>query len=214
MRLREHKYFTRALAVLTGSFFATLLGLACLRYSFADGLARLSYDLPFLWRSTLSTQEAVLVYLDDVSAKQLDQPLDATWSRSLHARLLDRITQENPRLVFYDIVFDGDGPDPAADTEFAAAIERNGRVVLGALFDDAQASGQVQQGRVYPPIKLLRKPAAGYGVLTFKPIDPGHGVRRIFFGTSNVPSATWKAAELLGAPITQQGSGNARHFLD
>ncbi|HMJ04988.1 MAG TPA: adenylate/guanylate cyclase domain-containing protein [Chthoniobacterales bacterium] len=202
MRLREHN-LTRALAVLTGSFFATVLGLACLRYSFADGLVRLSYDLPFLWRSTLPTEEIAIVYLDDFSAKQLNQPLDGVWSRTLHTRLLDRLTEEKARLVFYDVVFDAPDPDPAVDAEFASAMQRNGKVVLGAALDEAQM-GEVQQERIFPPSKSLRKAAAGFGVLAFKPIDPDYGVRRMFFGTSTVPSATWKAAHLLGAPITRQ----------
>ena len=211
MRLREHN-LTRALAVLTGSFFATVLGLVCLRYSFADGLARLSYDLPFLWRSTLKTEEVVLVYLDDFSAKQLNQPLTGVWDRRLHAQLLNRLTEEKTRLVFYDVVFDAPAADPAVDLDLAAAMQRNGGVVLGAALDEAQGLGEVQQERVFPPTRLLRKAAAGYGVLVFKPIDPDYGVRRMFFGTSTVPSATWKAAELLQAPVTRRARDSLGAF--
>lgn len=35
-------------------------------------------------------------------------------------------------------------------------------------------------------------------------LDPDYGVRQIFFGTSTVPRATWKAAELLGARIARE----------
>ncbi|MBA2433245.1 MAG: adenylate/guanylate cyclase domain-containing protein, partial [Chthoniobacterales bacterium] len=118
--------------------------------------------------------------------------------------LLHRLTDEKARLVFYDIVFDAPAPDPAADAALAAAFERHGQVVLGAAYDIVQGFGEVQQERVSAPIRLLRKAAAGYGVLAFRPIDPDYGVRKIFFGTSAVPSATWKAAELLGAAITRE----------
>ncbi|MEO5720931.1 MAG: adenylate/guanylate cyclase domain-containing protein [Chthoniobacterales bacterium] len=210
--VRDHKYFTRALAVFTGSFFATLIGVICLHYSFAAGLARVSYDLPFLLRSTLKTEEVALIYLDDFAAKELNQPLDGVWNRGLHAQLLNRLTEEKPRLVFYDVVFDAPAPEPGVDDEFAAAIRKNGRVVLGAALDDSQGSGQVQQERVYPPIPLLRKAAAGWGVLAFKPLDPDYGVRRIFFGTSMVPSATWRAAKILDAPITQKSRESLGDF--
>ena len=183
--------------------FLSLLGLACLRYSFAEPLARLSYDLPFIWRANGDPQEVVLVYLDEYSAKELNQPADAVWDRRLHAHLLNRLTDEKARLVLYDIVFETPAADPEADAEFAATMQRHGRVVLGAGLDSAQGLGAVQE-RISAPNKLLRKAAYGYGVLAFKPVDPDYGVRRIYFGPSSAPTATWKAAEALGAPITQQ----------
>lgn len=181
---------------------AVSLGLGCLRYSFAEPITRASYDLPFLWRSPLDTHDIAIVYLDEYAARQLNQPLDDVWNRALHVPLLDRLTQDGARLVFYDIVFDGPAADPAADEAFAGAIARNGKVVLGAALDIVQRVGSVSQERVSAPIKPLRKAAAGFGVLAFRPVDADYGVRQMFFGTGVVPGATWKAAEVLGAPIT------------
>jgi len=86
MQTRRVNHLVRASAIAVGVLAATALGLACLRYSFAEPLVRLSYDLPFLWRSTLDTHEITLVYLDESSAKQLNQPLDDVWNRELHVR--------------------------------------------------------------------------------------------------------------------------------
>ena len=36
-----------------------------------------------------------------------------------------------------------------------------------------------------PPIRLLRRGGAGWGLLAFKPVDPDYGVRQIFTGTSD-----------------------------
>src|SRR5438046_6175590 len=127
MEIRQVRLLTRALVIVAGALLATGLGLACLRYSFAEPLVRLSYDLPFLWRTTLDTHEIVLVYLDEYSAKQLNQPLDDVWNRALHVRLLDRLTQEKARLVFYDVVFDAPASDPAADAALAEAIRGHGK---------------------------------------------------------------------------------------
>src|SRR5437667_12204079 len=110
MQTRRIKQLFRASVIAGGVLAGTTLGLACLRYSFAEPLVRLSYDLPFLWRTTLDTHDITLVYLDEYSAKQLNQPLDDVWNRALHVRLLDRLTQEKARLVFYDIVFDAPAP--------------------------------------------------------------------------------------------------------
>jgi len=156
MQTRQVKQLVRASAIAGDVLAATVLGLACLRYSFAEPLVRLSYDLPFLWRSTLNTQEIALVYLDESSAKQLNQPLDDVWNRDLHVRLLDRLTQEKARLVFYDIVFDAPAPDPAADAALAESIRRHGKVILGAALDIVERLGSVREERVAAPIKLLR----------------------------------------------------------
>jgi adenylate cyclase len=205
MQTRQVKHLIRSSAIAGGVLATTVLGLACLRYSFAEPLVRLSYDLPFLWRSTLDTHDITLVYLDEYSAKQLNQPLDDVWNRALHVRLLDRLTQEKARLVFYDIVFDAPAPDPAADAAFEESIRRHGKVVLGAALDIVERLGSVREERVSAPIKPLRKAAAGYGIVAFKPVDPDYGVRQMYLrGTSVVPAATWRAAEALGAKVTRE----------
>jgi adenylate cyclase len=202
MQIRQLRQLNRFLVVLAGAILAIALGLIWLTYSFAQPLVRLSYDLPFLWRTTLDTHEIVLVYLDEFSARQLHQPLDDVWNRELHVRLLHKLTAEKARLVFYDISFD-QPREPEADAAFATAIHENGKVVLGAVLEINERQG-VREERILPPIRLLRKAAEGYGLLAFKPVDPDYGVRRMYFGTSLVPTATWKAAQLLGARITQQ----------
>lgn len=205
MQTRQVKHLIRASAIAGGVVAVTIVGLACLRYSFADPLVRLSYDLPFLWRTTLDTHDIRLVYLDEYSAKQLNQPLDDVWNRALHVRLLDRLTQEKARLVFYDIVFDAPAPDPADDTAFAESIHNNGKVILGAALDIVERLGSVSEERVLAPTKLLRKAATGYGILAFRPVDPDYAVRRMYVrGTSVVPTATWSAAQALGAKITHE----------
>jgi adenylate cyclase len=207
MQIRQIRNLSRALAVVAGALVSTTLGLACLQYSFAEPLRRLSYDLPFLWRATLDTHEITIVYLDEESARQLNQPLDDVWNRALHVPLLDRLTQEKALLAFYDISFDGPAADPAADAAFAQSIHANGRVILGAVQENSERQG-VHTVRVFPPIKPLRKAALGYGLLVFDPVDPDYGVRQIYFGTSQVPTATWKAAKALGAPIASQSRDN------
>lgn len=205
MQTRRTKHLIRASVIAGGVLATTALGLACLRYSFAEPLVRLSYDLPFLWRTTLDTHDIALVYLDEYSAKQLNQPLDDVWNRALHVRLLDRLTQEKARLVFYDIVFDAPAPDPAADAAFAESIHRHGKVILGAALDIVERVGSVREERVSAPTKLLRKAAAGYGIVAFRPVDPDYAVREMYLrGTSLVPTATWAAAEALGANVTHE----------
>ena len=203
MQIRQIRHLTRGLTIATGALIAIGLGLACQRYSFAEPLLRLSYDLPFLWRAPLDTHEVVLIYIDEYSAKQLNQPLDDVWNRALHAPLLDRLTEDKARLVFYDIVFDQPARDPAADAAFVESIRRSGRVILGAALDLKERQG-IRSESISAPIKPLRKAAAGWGILAFRPVDPDYGVRRIYFGNSVRSTASWEAAKSLGAKITHE----------
>src|SRR5438445_398279 len=56
MRIPQIRHLTRALAIIFGGLLAVTTGLACLRFSFAEPLARSSYDLPFILRSIRSNQ--------------------------------------------------------------------------------------------------------------------------------------------------------------
>jgi adenylate cyclase len=203
MGLRNARRFTRPLSVVAGSLLAIAAGFVCLNYSLAEALTRTSYDLPFIWRGNLDTHDIVLVYLDEESAKKLKQPIDDKWNRALHVALLERLKRDGARLTFFDIVFDTPSVDPASDEAFAAALQSNGKVILGATLEIVQPMGGVKQERVVPPIKVLRKAAAGWGTLAFNPVDADYGVRQLFPG-SDIPSATWKAAETLGADATRE----------
>ena len=204
MQRRELKRFARSLTVVAGSALAIVAGFACLRYSFAEALTRTSYDLPFIWRATLDTHEIVLVYLDEESAKQLKQPIDDIWNRSLHVPLLERLARDGARLVLYDIIFDQPSLDPARDEAFAGALQISGKVILGGGLELVQPMGGVKQERILAPIRTFRKAAAGWGLLAFKPVDADYAVRQLFTGTSDVPTATWKAAEVLGASAAKE----------
>ncbi len=221
MRKRDLKFLRRILPTLGGSLLALTAGLlafteastsqsAFVRWArdFAGPVARLSYDLPFLFRTVPEPREIALVYLDDDSAKKLKQPLGDVWNRALHGQLLDRLSNDGARLVFYDIVFDEPAKSgPQADDDFAAALARNGHVVLGAGLDETAMTGAVLQERILSPTRVLRKAAAGWGILAFKPVDPDYAVRHLYTGTEDMPTATWKAAELLGAPGTTTWAG-------
>jgi len=204
MRLRDARRFTRPLTVIAGSLLAIAAGFACFKYAFAEPLTRASYDLPFVWRANLDTHEIVLVYLDEESAKQLNQPLDDIWNRVLHVPLLERLTKDGARLIVYDIIFDRPSLDPARDEALGAALQASGKVILAGGLDIVQPTRGIKQERILAPLRLLRKAAAGWGIMVFKPVDADYAVRQLFTGTSDIPSATWKAAEVLEAKATRE----------
>ncbi len=174
--------------------------------SLAEGLARWSYDLPFVIRGDQPPTDACLVYIDESSMRALGQRIDA-WDRRLHAQLIRKLTQQGARAVLFDIVFSEPWPDPAVDEDFAAAMQEHGRVFLGAALELEEGVGgevdgfRVVQERTIPPIRVLRRAAAGWGLLAFRPVDADYSVRTIYTGMETVPSATWLAAKALGASL-------------
>ena len=178
------------------------LGLVCYGFPFAAAIERLSFDLPFALRNTIRISEAVIVYLDEDSARALGQPLNDVWDRSLHTRLLARLTRDQARLVYYDIVFASPSRDGSVDHSFAEAMRTHGRVVLGGAFESSQ-DGASHAHRIYPPLLALREAAAGWGVVLFK-LDPDFAVRELLNGVGDHPSASWVAAEQLGAEVTRK----------
>jgi adenylate cyclase len=174
---------------------------------FGDFLGRFSYDVLFLLREPREIPPGRIVYLDEKSAAKLGQK-GGVWDRSLHADLVRRLTRDGARAVFFDVVFPDASADPAVDEDFAAAIAENGRVYLGATLE-LDYGAQALQERTGPPTPVLRKAAAGWGLITFRPIDADYGVRRIYTGLELSPSATWRAAIKLGAPLPDSAENRA-----
>ncbi len=176
--------------------------------SAGESLARSSYDLQFVFRGGLVVREACLVYFDEKAGKELKQGM-GLWDRKLHAQLVRRLTQDGARAILFDLVFADPWPDPAVDQEFAAAIKENGKVFLGAALELDGGAGASAQ-RTIPPTAVLRRAAAGWGLLVFRPVDSDYGVRRIYTGMETIPAATWVAAQKLGTGLSDTAAERAQ----
>jgi PAS domain S-box-containing protein len=182
-----------------------------------DGLVRSSYDSLHQLRGTheaaLDNCPIAIVYLDLNSFKLKELDPAQPWPRRLHAQLLDQLTVAGARAVVFDIIFSEPGADAAADLELAAAIQRNGRVVLaGESNEDAShvTSQDENWGRLSTlllPTDLFRTNAVAWGVASHI-IDDDYVVRRYLAGftSQEQPSLTWAAAEWLQLPITKNGN--------
>lgn len=203
-----------------------------------DWFQRASFDLPFIFRESLphpirqtlaprrAPDEVVIVYMDDDSYGKLGQSPSLPWSRALHARLLQRLTRDGARAVFFDVVFDNDSPE---DPELSAALAANGHAFLGATFktndekpltpDEAVVYQQVgfASEQLSKPNRTLVKAARGWGLLVFRPIDSDYGVRRLYPGKLREegldpwPVATWQMAQYLGARLPADDAARFAH---
>jgi adenylate cyclase len=188
----------RWVLALAGAVMLSLAGWLFSRHRIGDAVRGLSFDLPQLL-SNEPIEDVRIVYMDDHSARELGQPY-GVWQRSIHAQLLDRLRADGARAVFFDLVWYGASPDPDADATLAAAMRASGNVFLGGGLELEESEGGATE-RAVPPFSPLRKAAAGWGLVAFRPVDADYGVRLIYAGTDQVPSATWRLAAKLGAKL-------------
>lgn len=140
----------------------------------AQGLRRASYDLPFRFGEQTPPGDVVLVYLDEASHQDLDQPLSQPWDRRIHAQLVEKLTREGARVIVFDILFHDENPEQ--DEAFAAAIQKHGNVVLAGELVRTESEVD-ERTSLLLATPALRRAAAGWG-LTEVPIDPDGVVRR------------------------------------
>lgn len=75
--------------------------------------------------------EVVIVSIDKESSDLLKVSGNPSrWPRSLHAELVEKLTQAGARLIFFDLYFI-EPRSPAEDDAFAAVLKQSGKVILG-----------------------------------------------------------------------------------
>src|SRR5437899_50735 len=147
-------------AAIFGAVLTAGLGWSLFTFPFGRSLVSTSYEWLLVSRGEVAAREAVIVYLDEISYEKLGQPLNAPWDRTLHARLIDRLTAAGARAIVFDIVFsDPDRAHPAADDQLAKALKANGRVILAA--DNVRIGPKTIQ--IQRPFDALLDSAAGVG---------------------------------------------------
>jgi len=189
-----------------GALLAVTLGVGLLVFHLTLGekLIYLSYDLPFLHRPITKPNEAVLIYMDDDSHRELQQPYDGPWDRGLFAQLVERLTAEQAKAVVFDILFSGPNlHHPDGDERFARAIKANGKVVLGADYTFT-ADGSPTLIRA---IDLFYDAAASALGFVQVRADQDFIMRRHLHvplekEADSYSSYTWEAATLVGASVT------------
>lgn len=179
-----------------------VLGLGLLLHlPVGDGLARLSYDLPFLWSSREVPDELVMVYLDSKVKTNLGQPADAPLDRRFYTQLLNRLTADGARLVLFDLIFDSPHADAQTDAAFADAMRRHGRVVLVGYTVKQFGENTFTTASV-PPTEVLANVAAAWGTAEITPDAADQRIRRLETGSEESPSVSWAAADVINPALT------------
>lgn len=191
--------------VIVAVLLPALLGFA-LMSKLESGPRSLSYDLLLAARGRIPVTNAVVVYLDEESHARLGQSLNEPWKRSLHADLVDRMTDAGAAGVVFDIVFvENRFADPADDILLAEAIQRNGRVVLAAGFHYEVGQTNRDPQMDLPMASFRRAANRRWGHAQMVPSEDQvvrqHAINYTAENTNKL-SLSWRTAALMQAPVT------------
>ncbi len=192
-----------------GAASAVFLGLLFLMSAtLGRGLNNLSYDFPFVIRAALPmfqppvpTNDIMIVYMDDPSHRELQQPWLQPWDRSVHARLVEVLAAQHAKAVVFDVLFDMPSTN---DEKLIRAAASYRRVVVGGVLEPQTYEGKFLFYQPNPPIAALR------GVVQWglaERADSDRTIRQHFPGHGTVPSLAWKTAELTMTNRLPESSG-------
>jgi adenylate cyclase len=165
-----------------------------------------SYDLPFGFRKHIPAAEAVIVYMDEESHRELKQAAHQAWSRKLHAQLIRKLTAEGANVIAIDSTFLQPG-DPNEDKELADAMMAHGKVVFAADLELGTTESTLQNRRVsLLGLNVFGK--EGFGAVVNLDPDPGMIVRHAFKMPPDLgieaPLFADKVAELGGFAVSER----------
>ena len=152
-----------------------------------------SYDLLQLVLPARADTNTVIVYMDEESTRGANSK-GREWDRAIHARFLNRLTKDQPRVVVFDVVF-GETNEPASDAALAEAIQRNGHVVLAGGRDKIQG---VIGSAIFPPQEQFETSASGWGTAKMR-VGMDSVARCDDPGTDQQAGLAWTAAKVSGA---------------
>ncbi len=126
---------------------------------FFDVLEEKTLDMRFAMRGKIAPgPETVIAAIDEKSINRLGR---FPWSRSVWARVVDRLTEEGAAVVVFDVLF-SEAENASSDGLLQQALRKNGRVVLPVDFDFSEA-GYKESGFTNKEVDFLTPSA--YAVL-------------------------------------------------
>ncbi|MBF0204056.1 MAG: CHASE2 domain-containing protein, partial [Desulfamplus sp.] len=114
--------------------------------------------------------DIVIVAIDELSFQQIK--LRWPWPRSLHADLVDHLSNAGAAAIAFDILFPEKSNDESEDIIFSEALKKAGNVVLASNLTITGRQGY-ETYFVEEPIPLLVSSAAAIGMVNFYPDADG-----------------------------------------
>jgi CHASE2 domain-containing sensor protein len=207
-KLAEHRRAARTGAAITSIVGAILL----LVYPERGFLRGLSFDLPFLFAPEEEINDIVIIKMDNDAHRELHQEHGKAWDRTLHARLLKRLSAENAKMAVFDVFLADptsrvEGQIAEEDRSFINSIRVFTNVVLAAVpkpfarLDFVPSSGYRAKDPIPPAGIFLEGARNQCGVGAVFRDDDGF-VRQHYPQRKNRLSLPWVAAALYRPSIT------------
>lgn len=116
------------------------------------------YDLHVRFWQYTPNNDVVIVAIDPKSLDALGQ---FPWQRSVHARLIDRLTADGVRAIGMDVTMaTPETGNPQNDLLLADAMHRSGKVVMPVFAEAVDLGGTLQEAL---PIQVIAKSVAALG---------------------------------------------------
>jgi adenylate cyclase len=129
MKLKTGKSAGITLALIVA---LTLSLMKLANFGFFETLEQKTLDMRFLVRGPIAPgPETVIAAIDEKSINKLGR---FPWPRSVWGRVVDRLTEEDARVIVFDVFFT-EPESVDSDDLFQQAIMRSGRVMLPVVFD-------------------------------------------------------------------------------
>jgi adenylate cyclase len=156
-----------------GLLLAITIGLACCLVGYFQLFSTLnqqSNDLLYRGKATNDLTETankiVIVGIDDSSLAELGR--FSSWPRSLHTKLINKLSDNKARVIVFDILFSEASPD---DEGLANAIKKAGNVILP--YAGTTDPIQTEQKEIIRPLKLFEESALATGHAYMTPDEDG-----------------------------------------
>lgn len=136
---------------------ATVLALVLALSGVSARLDNVAYDAAVRMTPRPTSQDVIIVAFDD---RALDEAGAWPWPRSVHAALIERLSQAGAKAIAYDVLF-VEPTSPPQDQALAQALAASGKVCLPVLIEAPGRDGAAF--RLSPPAGALAQAAAGLG---------------------------------------------------
>ena len=165
-----------------------------------------SVDARFELRESGPPDDVAFVAVDDVTFNDLS--VRWPFRRSLHARVIDRLTRAGAKAIAYDVQFT-EPTKVAEDNALIEAVDRSPRIVLATTEVDAKGRSRVLGGE-----ELLAEIGARSGNALLNQ-DEGGVQRRLPYSAGGLKGFAVVAAELAtGRPVARGGFEDGDAWID
>ncbi len=124
--------------------FAIVLVVSYCALFFSDALWRIDnviYDAHIKYWSKPAPDDIVIIDIDEQSLRQFGR---WPWPRSLHAELINKLSQTKAKGIVLDLIFSEiNYNDPISDLELIEAVKNNDRIIMPVLVEQNRLNGQL-----------------------------------------------------------------------